>query len=56
MKFPDAVLQLDDLSVSRLNLIHGLLGDVGVHDDLGETETQFVCHHTLIPTHKFSPL
>lgn len=33
VKLPDAVFQLDDLVVPRLNLVHGLLGDV-VHDDL----------------------
>lgn len=33
VKLSDAVFQLDDLVVSRLNLIHGLLGDV-VHNDL----------------------
>lgn len=34
MQLPDAVLQLDDLAVPRLNLIECLLCDVGVHDDL----------------------
>lgn len=33
MKLPDAVFQLDDLIVPRLDLIHRLLGDV-VHNDL----------------------
>lgn len=33
VKLPDAVLQLDDLVVPRLDLVHGLLRDV-VHDDL----------------------
>lgn len=39
MEFSDAVLQLDDLIVPRLNLIHGLLGDV-VHYYLRRSDTR----------------
>lgn len=39
VKFSDAVLQLDDLIVPRLNLIHGLLGDV-VHYYLKRLDTR----------------
>lgn len=35
VQLPDAVLQLDDLTVACLNLTQGLLRDAGVHDDLG---------------------
>lgn len=34
MKLPDAVLQLDDLTVSGLDLTESLLRDAGIHDDL----------------------
>lgn len=34
MKLPDAVLQLDNLAVSGLDLTEGLLRDAGIHDDL----------------------
>lgn len=34
VQLPDTVLQLDDLTVSGLNLTEGLLRDAGVHDDL----------------------
>lgn len=34
VQLTDAVLQLDDLTVPRLNLTQGLLRDTGVHDDL----------------------
>lgn len=36
MQLTDAVLQLDDLTMPRLNLAQGLLRDTGVHDDLGD--------------------
>lgn len=35
VELPDAVLQLDDLTVSGLDLTQSLLRDAGVHDDLG---------------------
>lgn len=34
VQLTDAVLQFDDFTVPRLNLIHGLFTDVAVHDDL----------------------
>lgn len=37
VQLPDAVLQLDDLTVSGLYLAQGLLGNAGVHDDLEDT-------------------
>lgn len=43
VQLTDAILQLDDLIVPGFDLIHGLLGDVGVHDDLNkgrDTHTQ----------------
>lgn len=35
VQLADAVLQLDDLAVPRLDLAQSLLRDAGVHDDLG---------------------
>lgn len=39
VQLTDAVLQLNDLAVPRLDLAQGLLRDAGVHDDLGDTSS-----------------
>lgn len=43
MKLPDAVLQLDDLTVSGLDLAESLLRDAGIHDDLEGTAEEPWC-------------